>query len=558
MGLMRPRTAVIPHSERRSSSVRALLAQRQSASPLRVAFVEGSSGRPITWGQIAVAAGDWIAQGPRLGLAPVGRVGVVMADPLAAATAHLAALAAGVTVAPLNPQAPADELAHEIRTLGLSAVVTDERAEADLDDLAAGGAQVWMSGPDGLQLARFRPWPAPTVSPGPAALIMASSGTTGPRKIIPLSEAQLLGTATAVARHHRLTPDDRGYCPLPLFHINGLVVGVLSTLVAGSTMVLDRFSRSRFWAIAAAHDVTWLNLVPAIIGRLAEAPPPPAGVADGIRFARSASAPLAPGTLGRFEGRCGISVLETYGMTEAASQIAANPIDPRRRRPGSVGLGVGIDIRIVDGTGHPVRHDTVGAVEIRGDQVVSYYWAATDHGLLARPARRAGGWLSTGDLGCFDEDGFLYLVGRSDDVINRGGEKIYPAEIEAALLADPRVTAAVVVGRQDPIVGEEPVAFVLADVPPAGREPLRQELHRRCGRALSAFKAPVDITVAETLPAGPTGKVRRADVRRQAARAATGSSGAPAVHLHSGASPASPERHSGASPASPERHSVRS
>jgi len=163
--MRRPRTAVIPHSERRSSSVRALLAQRQSASPLRVAFVEGSSGRPITWGQIAVAAGDWIAQGPRLGLAPVGRVGVVMADPLSAATAHLAALAAGVTVAPLNPQAPADELAHEIRTLGLSAVVTDERAEADLDDLAAGGAQVWMSGPDGLQLARFRPWPTPTVSP---------------------------------------------------------------------------------------------------------------------------------------------------------------------------------------------------------------------------------------------------------------------------------------------------------------------------------------------------------------------------------------------------------
>src|SRR5258705_6624550 len=131
MGSMRrPGRAVIPHGERGSSSVRARLAQRQSASPLRVAFVEGSSGRPIAWGQIAVAAGDWIAQGPRLGLAPVGRVGVVMADPLSAATAHLAALAAGVTVAPLNPQAPADELAHEIRTLGLSAGGTHEEARA--------------------------------------------------------------------------------------------------------------------------------------------------------------------------------------------------------------------------------------------------------------------------------------------------------------------------------------------------------------------------------------------------------------------------------------------
>jgi len=368
--------------------------------------------------------------------------------------------------------------------------------------------------------------------PGPAALIMASSGTTGPRKIIPLSEAQLLGTAAAVARHHRLTPDDRGYCPLPLFHINGLVVGVLSTLVAGSTMVLDsRFSRSRFWAIAAAHDVTWLNLVPAIIGRLADSPPPPAGVADGIRFARSASAPLAPGTLGRFEGRCGISVLETYGMTEAASQIAANPIDLRRRRPGSVGLGVGIDIRIVDETGHPVRHDTVGAVEIRGDQVVSHYWAATDHGLLARPARRAGGWLSTGDLGCFDEDGFLYLVGRSDDVINRGGEKIYPA------------------GNRSRPPGRPP-GDGGGGGRAAGPDRRRGAGGLRAGRRAAHRPGTAAPGVAPALRPGPqrlqgtrrhhrgrdaagraTGKVRRADVRRQAARSATGSSGAP--HLHS-------------------------
>jgi acyl-CoA synthetase (AMP-forming)/AMP-acid ligase II len=519
MSGMRRRTAVIPSGGRPESSVRSLLAQRRDATPQRAAFVEGCSGRRVTWGQIAAAAADWTEQRPRLGVAPLARVGVVMADPLAAATTHLAALAAGVTVAPLNPQAPADELAAEIRTLGLSAVVTDGMALADLDDLAAAGAQVWVSGPGRLHLARLRPWPVPSVSPGPAALIMASSGTTGTRKIIPLSEAQLLGTAVAVARHHQLTADDRGYCPLPLFHINALVVGVLSTLVAGSTLVLDsRFSRSGFWAVAGDHDVTWLNLVPAIIGLLADSAPPPAGVADRIRFARSASAPLAPGTLGRFEGRCGISVLETYGMTEAASQIAANPLDPRRRRPGSVGLGVGTEIRIVDEGGQGVPLRSVGAVEIRGERVANRYWASTDGGLGERPAQRAGGWLSTGDLGRFDEDGFLYLVGRTDDVINRGGEKIYPGEIEAVLLGDPRVTAAVVVGRRHPIVGEEPVAFVVANVSPAGRAPLGDDLHRRCARALSPFRAPVDITVAETLPAGPTGKVRRADVRRLAAQ----------------------------------------
>jgi len=518
MKTMRTRSTQNAHRGRRSLSVAGLVTERRDTTPLRTAFLEGASGRRVTWGEIAVAAADWTVQRRRLGVAPLARVGVVMGDPLAAATAHIAALAAGVTVAPLNPQAPADELAAEVRGLGLSTVVTDGGAEAGLDDLAASGAQVWLTGPGGLRLARFRPWPATTVSPGPAALIMASSGTTGPRKIIPLTEGQLLGTAAAVADHHHITPDDRGYSPLPLFHINGLVVGVLSTLVAGSTLVVDgKFSRRHFWTTVADHDVTWLNLVPAIIGLLAETAPPGA-VTERIRFARSASAPLAPGTLGRFEGRTGISVLETYGMTEAASQIAANPLDARARRPGSVGRGVGVEIRVVDETGQPVGADTVGAVEIRGDHVVDQYWSATEHGLAARPARRPGGWLTSGDLGRFDEDGFLYLVGRSDDVINRGGEKLYPAEIEAVLLGDTRVTAAVVVGRRHPIAGEEPVAFVLADVPPSGRARLTEELHARCSRSLSAFKRPADISVAETLPCGPTGKVRRADVRRQAAQ----------------------------------------
>ena len=523
---MRSRPALTHFGGRRSPSVETLLAQRRATTPRRAAFVEGFSGRRITWGHIAVAAADWSDHRSRLGAAPLARVGVVMADPLAAATAHLAALAAGVTVAPLNPQAPGDELAQEIRALGLSAVVTDGTAAADFDDLAAAGTQVWMAGPGGLRLARFRPWPACTPSPGQAALVMASSGTTGPRKIIPLSEAQLLATAAGIVAHHRLTPDDRGYSPLPLFHINGLVVGLLSTLVAGSSLVVDgRFSRRRFWAVAGAHDVTWLNLVPAMIGLLAEATPAPGPVADRIRFARSASAPLAPGTLGRFEGRTGISILETYGMTEAASQIAANPLDPRRRRPGSVGLGVGTEIRVVDERGQDVRPEVVGAVEIRGDQVIDHYWVAGDHGLVERPACRAGGWLATGDLGRLDSDGYLYLVGRSDDVINRGGEKLYPAEIEAVLLDDRRVTAAVVVGRRHPIVGEEPVAFVLADVPAAERSDLRDDLQHRCARALSPFKRPAEITVAETLPAGPTGKIRRAEVRLRAAAA-------PVVPLH--------------------------
>jgi acyl-CoA synthetase (AMP-forming)/AMP-acid ligase II len=236
-----------------------------------------------------------------------------------------------------------------------------------------------------------------------------------------------------------------------------------------------------------------------------DAPDPGAAVARRIRFVRSASAPLAPAVRERFEARFGIGVLETYGMTEAASQITANPLRAAERRPGSVGRPVGVELRIVeagaDGPDRrplPVGH--VGEVEIRGPSV---------------SAASPGGWLATADLGRLDEDGFLYLAGRSDDVINRGGEKVYPGEVERVLLSDPRVVAAAVVARPDPIVGEEPVAFVVVagtvDGPPP--DDVAADLSRRCEAALSRFKVPAQITVADTLPAGPTGKVRRAALR---------------------------------------------
>src|SRR5262249_44798236 len=156
--------------------------------------------------------------------------------------------------------------------------------------------------------------------------------------------------------------------------------------------------------------------------------------------------------------RCGISVLETYGMTEAASQITANPLDPSRRRPGSVGVPVGVQVRVLDESGRPVPTGVVGEVGIKGTSV------------------SGRGWLATGDMGWLDEDGFLWLEGRDDDVINRGGEKINPTEIERVLLSDPRVRAAIVVGRAHAVVGEEPVAFVIADVAPAERAQLGVEL----------------------------------------------------------------------------------
>jgi len=348
-----------------------------------------------------------------------------------------------------------------------------------------------------------------------AALVLASSGSTGAPKIIPLTEAQLLFTARAVVAHHELTANDCGYSPLPLFHINGLVVGVLSTLVAGSRLVMDRrFSARSFWKVAAEHEVTWLNLVPAIIGVLGGMSPPQSEVAGHIGFARSASAPLAAATRERFEAQTGIGVLETYGMTEAASQIAANPRRRADRRPGSVGRPVGLELRVVDHSGRPVVPGAVGQVQIRGVSVTRVYWAPAGKFPSVRPATDPEGWLATGDLGRLDTAGFLYLVGRADNVINRGGEKVYPREVEEVLLRDPCVAAAAVVGRAHPIVGEEPVAFVTATADCDDPQELIGRLERRCAIELSRFRRPAAIQLIAHLPAGPTGKVRTIELRR--------------------------------------------
>jgi acyl-CoA synthetase (AMP-forming)/AMP-acid ligase II len=225
-------------------------------------------------------------------------------------------------------------------------------------------------------------------------------------------------------------------------------------------------------------------------------------------------------TAALFEQRCGVAVLETYGMTEAASQITANPLHAANRRTGSVGLPVGVALRIVDESRRPVPAGTEGGVEIRGETVVPEYWALGDAEPAAWPATDGDGWLATGDVGTVDDEGFLYLIARADDVINRGGEKIYPGEIEDVLLGDERITGAVVVGRPHEIAGAEPVALVTARVARGDRAPLVEDLQRRCAQVLGRSKRPADVTVVDILPAGPTGKLRRSELRRQLAAGA--------------------------------------
>jgi acyl-CoA synthetase (AMP-forming)/AMP-acid ligase II len=485
-------------------SVRSRLDSLARSCGDQAGYLDAGSGERVTWMEVARQAVSWAANLP-----PGTVVALRARNPAAFCRAYLAGLAAGVCVAPVDPRASVSELSGILDVLEATDIVVDNQDAAGLP--AGSAATSWITSADGLRLAR-QGHASRLLAPGVAALL-TTSGTTGQPKLVPLTRPQLLRVAALVAGHHGLTRADRGYCPLPLFHVNAQVVGVLSTLVAGSSLVVDdRFHASRFWSAAEEFKVTWLNLVPAIIGILTESPAPTAAVSRRVRFARSASAPLPVAVSERFTARTGVGVLETYGMTEAASQITANPLPARERRAGSVGRPAGVRVRVVGSDRRELPAGSTGAVEIRGRTVIDVYLG---RGRTLIPARAADGWLRTGDVGFRDAGGFLYLAGRSDDVINRGGEKFHPREIEEVLLGDARVRNAAVVGRPHPVLGEEPVAYVVVNCAvDCG------ELLARCARELSPYKRPVGVVVVDALPAGPAGKVDRRALRARLAHTA--------------------------------------
>ena len=424
-----------------------------------VYLAEARGDGTLTYAGLRTAVRDWERRLDEAGLPPGARIAVRHAEPLEYAAALVAIVAAGRVAVPLDPGAPPAEAER---------VVAVARAAAT----------------------------------GDSGIFLCTSGTTGTPKGILLRDEQLAHTAASVVAAHRLTRDDRGYCSLPLFHVNAEVVGLLATLRAGAYLAIDRkFSRRGFWELIAERRITWINAVPAIISILAMDPPAPRPAR--VRFVRSASAPLSLAALERFESQTGVPVIETYGMTEAGSMITANPLGARK--PGSAGRPAGSEVRIEapDGTSSPAAPGDIGRVRIRGGGVIRAYASGGRPGAID-----ADGWLDTGDLGYLDADGYLFLAGRCDDVINRGGEKIYPREIEEILLAQPGVRAAAVIGAADEVLGERPVAYVVPDARWAAAD-VEELLRKACEAELPRHKRPSEFCLVPELPLGPTGKIAR-------------------------------------------------
>jgi long-chain acyl-CoA synthetase len=419
------------------------------------------------------------------GVATGDVVAVKLPNTLELVVSLFAAWRLGAAVTPINPSLSPQEVSYQLADAGAKVLIADELHQCE-------PAQADASRGNDASLA----------------LLIYTSGTTGRPKGVMLDHANLNAMCRSVIEGFELTRDDHSLLILPLFHVNGIVVGTLSPLLAGGrATVAGRFDPKTFFGALEQSRATYFSAVPTIYTMLCGLPDDVQPDTSSVRFAVCGAAPASVELLERFEWRYGIPIIEGYGLSEGTCASAVNPLNGPRK-PGTVGLPLpGQTIRIVDPAGRPVPDGEAGEVVIKGANVM--------RGYLNRPEETAktviDGWLHTGDIGCLDEDGYLVLVDRAKDMIIRGGENIYPREIEAVVHHLPQIADAAVVGRPNPTYGEEPVLFV-STRPNATVTP--EAIRDHIAGQLAKYKRPADITILGDLPKNPVGKIDKPALRR--------------------------------------------
>ena len=475
----------------------------------------GAPGKPWLSGP---ALGE-LAQGVRgtLNAAGIGRgdrVAIVLPNGPEMATAFLT-IAATCCAAPLNPAYKADEFEFYLQDLQPAAIVLAATESGPAHDVASRLAiPVLPLHPAGAAAGAFTLDASALPSgqhaaqpPGAAdaALVLHTSGTTARPKIVPLTNANLAASARHIATALALTPGDTCLNIMPLFHIHGLIAAVTSSLSVGAAVCCTPgFNAFKFGEWLGDVRPTWYTAVPtmhqAILMRMRTHTD--AARAAKLRFIRSSSASLPPQVMHELEEVFGAPVVESYGMTEATHQMASNPLPPRARKPGAVGVAAGPEVAIMDDDDALLPQGGIGEVVIRGPNVTPGY----DNNPSANAKAFTAGWFRTGDQGRLDEEGYLFLTGRLKEQINRGGEKISPLEIDVVLLDHPAVAQACTFGIPHDKLGEE-VGVVV--VPRPGASVTEAEIRAFASERLAAFKVPRRVLVMDDIPKGATGKVQR-------------------------------------------------
>ncbi len=449
----------------------------------------------------------------KLGLEKGDRVSFMMGNGCQTVKILLGAMYAGLVAGPINLIAQPSQLEHVIdhsdtkmifftyaerERLEKAVLATDRdvkliRIDNDAETIVPESEKL-----SGITL--------PPVSENDPALLLYTSGTTSLPKGVLLSHKNLIAGGKNTCQAHLLTAEDRALCSLPLYHINGEVVTVMGPLISGGSVIVPhKFSASHFWELLLKYKCTWFSVVPTILSYL-DASSEIKGKdlnLDQLRFGRSASAPLPPALHRAFEEKFGVPIIETMGLTETAAPIASNPLDLEMRKFGSIGIPVGNEIKIVGPDGNTLPAGTEGEIMVRGDNVMLGYHNQPE---IMAQAFAPEGWLYTGDLGYFDEVGFIFVTGRIKELIIKGGENVSPREIDDVLYKHRAILDSATLGVADEYYTEDILCCVVLK---PGCTATEDELRIFCRKQLGEFKTPKRIVIMDDLPKGPSGKIQR-------------------------------------------------
>jgi acyl-CoA synthetase (AMP-forming)/AMP-acid ligase II len=474
-------------------------------------------GQPLAYRELRTLVSETVAALNAHGIGRGDRVAIVLDNGPHLASGFLA-IAAGATAAPLNAGYRADEFEFYLTDLRAALLVVEADKSSPAVDVAnklgipiarltvspeRGAGSFALAFPPGTATAAARqPGPA---QPDDIALVLHTSGTTSRPKIVPLAQRNICASAHNVRTALALTAHDRALNIMPLFHIHGLIAGVMAPLsVGGAVACSPGFNALKFFGWMSETKPTWYTAVPtmhqAILMRARNSLEVIRN--NPLRFIRSSSSALPPQVLHELEEVFGAPVIEAYGMTEAAHQMASNPLPPRVRKPGTVGVAAGPEVCILDDSGHPSAAGTTGEIAIRGPNVMAGY----ESNPKANDEAFSNGWFRTGDQGVMDDDGYISITGRLKEIINRGGEKISPREVDEVLMDHPSVLQCVTFAVPHDKLGEEvAVVVVLRE----GTELTAAELRDFAAKRLADFKVPKKVIFRPEIPKGATGKLQR-------------------------------------------------
>jgi len=493
-------------------TIRHFIDKHSTEQPDKTFVVAPETGITLNYSQLQSECRRFAAFLDSKGLQKGDKVSFMMGNSLQSVKITTGAMYAGMVVSPLNLQAQPDVLKHVLDHSDTKIVfVTEFQHERLMKSLAEIQRPVEVividkDAADILPAGTTEKTDLPDVDQEDPALLLYTSGTTGLPKGVILTNKNMMAGGEYVIQAHGLTCDDVALCSLVLYHINALVVTLMSTIVCGATLVVPhKFSVKDFWPLISDHRCTWFSVVPTIISYLVDgAEIQGQGLKlDQLRFGRSASSALPPSLHKEFEEKFGVGIVETMGLTETAAPVFSNPMDPSQRKYGSPGKAVGNTAKIIDEQGNEAPRGTQGEIMIKGDNVMKGYHKNPK---VTAETLEPDGWLHTGDLGYMDEDGFVFVTGRLKELIIKGGENIAPREIDEAAYKHPAILDAAACAIPDRHYGEE---IMLCCTLKEGCTCSEEELLKHCLEHLGKYKTPKKIMFIDEMPKGPSGKIQR-------------------------------------------------